>query len=121
MWRVVLLLVLGCGRIHFDQESNPIADATTDAISPDACTLGPCGAPRALTELNTPNDEQGPWLSEDRLEIWFTSGTSGTGYALFRARRATAGATFDPPQRIDLGLAGSQDDTFITDDGLVLY
>jgi hypothetical protein len=52
----------------------------------DAAPLGPWGASRPLTELNGPNtDEFGPWLSDDRLELYFSSNLSGISRRLYRA------------------------------------
>lgn len=57
---------------------------------PDPPTV--CLAPRALTELNTVTDhESDPWLSEDRLEILYTTGSPPR---IFRATRDDVEAPF---------------------------
>jgi hypothetical protein len=108
LWIAVVAQLGGC-RFHFDELS-------------DAAPLGPWGAPRPLTELNLPgSNEYGPWLSEDRLEIVFTSNRNGGNYQLFRALRASASDPFGAPALLPVPGAVTGDDAFITDDGLTLW
>jgi hypothetical protein len=110
----VIALAAGC-RLHFDDLS--------DASAGDGdAALGPWGAPRALTELNGPNtDEFGPWLSDDRLELYFSSNLSGISRRLYRARRSAVSDPFGAPTEILVGMTSNATDPFVTDDGLSLY
>jgi Tol biopolymer transport system component len=114
---VGLVALCGCGHIRFD----PIGDGGA-GIRTDGCTLGAWGAPRPLTELNTPTDEFGPWLSANHLEILFTSGVTGSP-EIHRATRATPEATFDPPVLWAPPPNGNSDsdDPWLTSDELRMY
>jgi hypothetical protein len=65
-------------------------------------------------------EEVGPWLSDDRLDIYLASDRL-SGSQLFHAHRASASVTFDPPVEIDLGLGGYGNDPFVSTDGLTLW
>jgi hypothetical protein len=107
------MVVAACGRIHFDD----LKDAPADA-----CTLGPFSTPVELAELDSPTDEFGPWLSDDRLDIYFASDRlDGANPQLFHAHRASAAMQFDPPVEVDLGLGGYANDPFISADGMTLW
>ncbi len=55
-----------------------------------------CRPPRALVEVNTPEEETGPWLSPDRLEMLFTSGDrKGRNTIIKHASRARPDDDFD--------------------------
>jgi Tol biopolymer transport system component len=55
---------------------------------------------RPLSELNTPSEEQLPWLSEDELTIVFASTRPAelADFNLLQATRTRREAPFDPPQ-----------------------
>jgi len=104
-------LVIAC---RFDFDPRP------DASVADACTFGPFGAPVELAELDSTTDELGPWMSDDRLEIWFSSKRSGSTQ-LYHSRRTMPTSTFEPPALVDLGIGGTGNDPFVTADRLTLW
>jgi hypothetical protein len=108
-----VIALAGC-RFHFDERSDG---------GPADVPLGPFSAPQPLTELNSTSDDYEPWLSEDRLEILFTSTRNGP-LRIFRAQRATPTGAFDPPAELPISGIGGSDaigDPFVTDDGLTLW
>jgi Tol biopolymer transport system component len=121
--RLLLFAVVGagagCGRIGFHETPDDAA-GSVDGRPIDGCTFGPFDTPRPLVEVNSPSIDWGPWLSPDKLELWFSSDRTGN-LTIFRAQRASTTAAFDPPIAVDLGLSGDSDDPFITADGLSLY
>jgi catechol 2,3-dioxygenase-like lactoylglutathione lyase family enzyme len=73
-WRVraaCLLFVTGCGRLGFD------LDPTISDSDAAACTLGPWGAPRLVTELSSSGRDAGAVLTADGLTIIFQSDRLG--------------------------------------------
>jgi hypothetical protein len=117
--RVYALLagLAACGRLDFDLH------AAGDAASPDACPLGALGAPRRVAELATITDDFGGWISEDGLELLYSSQLND--YAIYRARRQSTADPFGPPTQLDFGFGGGtadgEDDPMESDDGLTLY
>ena len=112
-WIALALALAGCGRLRFElHDDAPAPPPPADA----GCTFTAWSAPRELAELDTTGDEFGPWISEDRLEILYSSAS-----ALRRARRASDTAAFGPPVMIPVPVGGGVDDPFQSDDGLSLY
>lgn len=58
-----------------------------------------CGAPRPLSELQAIPHALTPWMTRDRLEIFFTAGTPPdySSFGIYRATRTSITAAFDPP------------------------
>jgi Tol biopolymer transport system component len=112
----VALALAGCGRVKFELHDDAGADAGVDAAVDASCTFTAWSTPRELSELNSTADEFGPWISEDRLEIVYSSAS-----VLYRARRASDTAMFGPGMMIPVPVGGGVDDPFQSDDGLSLY
>jgi hypothetical protein len=115
MAKVALALVANasCGRVHFD----PFAGA--DGATADSCTFAPFGQPRRLDEVNSATEDWGAWLSEDGLELLFTSDRSGA-FGMYRALRSSRTALFDPPTFYDVGVVPAGD-PYESIDGLRLW
>jgi hypothetical protein len=87
-----------------------------------ACsTDAPCRKPRPLTELNSPSEDRTPWLSQDELEIFFSSDRAGTP-DLYHATRARSGDAFSSPELVaELSGPGQDYDPFLSDDALTIW
>ncbi|MCC6872791.1 MAG: PD40 domain-containing protein [Sandaracinaceae bacterium] len=111
---VTLLLVAGCGRVGFqpDVDGGPRADAgSVDGGRVDPTPIG---------ELNTRSDDNDPSLTEDELEIVFSSDRGGRR-EIWTAVRAAIGAPWSTPVRAP-GLEGmAVTDPEISLDGLHLF
>jgi WD40-like Beta Propeller Repeat len=59
----------------------------------------PFGAPALVPALNSPANEQHPWLSPDGLTVWFTS-DRGTTYDIYVSVRATRQAAWSTPSLV---------------------
>jgi hypothetical protein len=115
---VFVLSLTGCGRLGFDVVAG--GDAGDGGVPADACAFGPWSTPVPVAELSSSSSEWGVWLSEDRLEIIFSSDRSGN-YELYRATRTSASLPFDPPIVIALSGALDRDDPFLSADGLTMW
>jgi hypothetical protein len=81
-------------------------------------TCGPWSAPRRLAELAVmPNDQYGPSLSSDRLEVLYS--IDYLGLYVYRARRTALDQPFGASALV--GFGSSQNDPFVTADGLAVY
>lgn len=80
-----------------------------------------CRPPRALAELRTSQDETGPWLSEDRLEILFTVGDRTGGTTMLK--HATRPSPLDVFEDVSgaSGIPVGARDGFIEADGRTLW
>ncbi|MDQ3367669.1 MAG: hypothetical protein M3680_19785 [Myxococcota bacterium] len=116
----LVLLVGGCGGSRATPDAQ-VADAQVAA----RCDPGkPFGAPTALAEINSAEDEHTPSLAPDELTIYFTSarpGGAGEG-DMYLARRSSTTAPFGTPVRIEgVNTAGHDSRPILTGDGLTLY
>jgi Tol biopolymer transport system component len=73
--------------------------------------------PQRLTSVNGGGDDRDPWISRDRLTLYFASNRNVVN-EIFRAGRTSAEMPFGPPDRlINLTVAGKQQDrASLTDD-----
>jgi hypothetical protein len=79
------------------------------------------GAPTALAELNSGQQEGNAIMSPDKLVIYFDSNRSGDG-ELYVATRGTATAAFSPPARItELTSTSADTDPWVSPDGRTMY
>ena len=78
---------------------------------------------RELSELDTPNDEHDPWLSQDGLRVYFVTIRTGRGQDLYVAERADASAPFDPPTAIaEINSTDGEDNPTLTmDERVILF
>jgi Tol biopolymer transport system component len=81
-----------------------------------------CNAARKLEILNTPADESGPWLSDDRRELLFASDRDGS-FDLYRATREDIELPFHPPVKLagDVNTSESEADPFVMPDGKTVW
>lgn len=76
--------------------------------------------PQPLTELNSNERDQLPWVSRDELTIVFSSERSGTS-RLYTASRSSRSASFSAPVLLPGVTGGSDNRTFLTPDRLGLF
>ncbi len=88
MRALIVVSLVGCGRIDFDRATNRDANGVTA----DACTLSAWTAPRRIVELATAVEDWGGQLSLDGLELYFDSDRSGIDlvYVATRPDRSTS-------------------------------
>jgi hypothetical protein len=84
------------------------------------------GAPRALNELNSDANDQGPSLSSDQLTIYFSSDRDVAGsqgkFDIWIATRASTGAPFGPAVIVpNVNSAADELDVSISFDGTELF
>jgi hypothetical protein len=80
------------------------------------------GAPHELTELGTSYGNDNPTLTEDLLEIYFTSDRGTTSTDVWTARRASRGDPFGTPERVDAASTPTFDTSAaVSLDGLTLW
>lgn len=121
---LLVLAAAGCGRIAFDPlGSGDALDGGSDGDVGMLCT-GPLGAPRLLAEVSSASEEEGAYLTDDGLELYFGSdrpGGSGS-FDLYVAVRTDRAAPFGTPMRLaQLSTSSYDNDPFVTADGLTLY
>jgi hypothetical protein len=80
----------------------------------------PFGNPQPLTELNSSDRDQLPWVSRDELTIVFSSERTGTS-RLYTARRSSSTAAFSAPVLLPGVAGGSDNRPFLSPDGLGLF
>lgn len=87
-------------------------------------TAMPFGAPVAMTNLNSPDDEGRAWLTPDELTLVLSSDRGGPTTNILMATR-TAGAAFGSPSTgylTAVNMVGTErNDPFLSPDGLRLY
>lgn len=120
-----LALSCGCGRFGFDAVAHdPDASNPIDATAPDGAVLGPFGPPAIIDELVDSDGADDASLTGDLLEIYFNSDRVGGvgGGDLWTSRRASVGASWQPPVNVvELNTTGSDATPGISSDGLTLY
>jgi len=116
MRRALLVAGLaGCGRIGFD-------DAIADAALP-ICTT-PFGALAPIPGVNTAEQELGPVVSADRLDvIFYGTRTGALGMTdLWQATRANPSVSFGPAVPLaNVNTADAEGGPSLTADGLTMY
>jgi len=96
MRRVLLVAVIGCGRLNFE----PLSDASSLTSEADACAVTPWSAPTRLAGFDTADTEYGAALSPDGQLLVFTlEVTSPPATELWAARRSGP-ASFEAPSPI---------------------
>lgn len=83
----------------------------------------PWAQPVFLSALASPLRDDNPTLSDDGLEIFFSSDRAGSGtYDVYRATRPSLGAPFSAPARVpELSSAGDDIGTRLSRDGRRMY
>ncbi len=114
-------MLAGCGRIDFD----PLADAGGDGKAPaDACAFGPWSQPELDLQLSTNNEEFGPALTADGLEVFFHSDRPGGmgSFDLFHATRGTQTQAWGAPTLVaNVNSTASDGGAALTLDGRTMY
>jgi len=107
-----LLMLAGCGRIAF-------GDLAPDAASP----FGPFGAPQPVSELSSPDLDDDPTLSDDLLEMLWTSTRSGSsGCDIWTSVRSDPAAQWpDPTNVAELNTTSCDSGASLAHDGKTLY
>jgi hypothetical protein len=95
-------------------------DATTLHLAIRATVDDPWGLPLLISELDDPDREENQaWLGAD--EIYFTSNLIGMPQALWAAPRIGISGFGPARPIIELDVAGSESDPWVTADGRVIY
>jgi Tol biopolymer transport system component len=82
----------------------------------------PFGAFHLLTMINSSLNEQGPSISSDGLELYFSARPDGGDYNIYSSRRTSVTADFPAPALVAIVNSSADDGgPFITADGLELY
>jgi hypothetical protein len=98
-WLVVGLVASGCGSVASMQvDALPSPDSETSRCNPTA----PFGAPVPLTNLNSPGNDAGAWLTADELTLYFASDRSGGvgSFDIYVATRTSIDAVFSSPNLV---------------------
>jgi hypothetical protein len=88
-----------------------------------ASRIAPWSAPVRLATLASPQHDDNPTLTDDGLEIFFSSDrVAATKYDVYHSTRASLAAPFDPPQLVP-ELSSAEDDigTRLSRDGRRIY
>jgi hypothetical protein len=114
----LVLLVVGCGRVGFD--------AGVDAGADDggACaTFGLWGTP-AMLAVSSPEEDYGPALTADGLELIFHSDRPGGpgGYDMYRATRPDRDSEFGAAELLEnVNSPAHEENATLSADGLTMY
>jgi Tol biopolymer transport system component len=115
--RTALVLLVGCGRLHFD----PVA---SDGSSDAPCVFGPFGTPQNAGALNSSAQDFGPAVSADQLTIIFGSGRGG-GSHLYGSQRAAITEPFPPAAAVtelnSTNISDQDRGPTLSPDGLTVY
>jgi hypothetical protein len=105
-----LIALAGCGRIGFGD------------LPPDA-PLGAFGAPQPVSELSSPNLDDDPALSDDLLEIFWTSSRAGSSSCdIWTSVRADPTAPWPAPTNVaELNSGLCDSGASLSHDGKTLY
>ncbi|HEY4056525.1 MAG TPA: hypothetical protein VGM39_07940 [Kofleriaceae bacterium] len=121
-----LVILVGCGSVPDNSQRDAASDAPDDVAIEDSADagLGPWGTPVPVTSLNTANADQDATLTEDQLEIVFSSTRpGGNGMSdLWTTTRATKTAAWNAPKVIpNVNSAMGDDRAWLSPDGLRMY
>jgi hypothetical protein len=114
--RVVAGLVVGlvgCGRVDFALGSEA-----------DAAPSGSFGAPQPIAILDSTLNDADPTLTDDQLEMYFSSNRlGGLGQTdIYRTQRTTVTASWGTPDHVlELSSTGYDDSPEVSGDGLTLW
>jgi len=95
--------VSGTASLLFNRGQTAVSTAPYDLYSVPLGADGlPTAAPTPIVELNTPQSDFGPELSDDGLELFFVSGRPGTlgGNDLWRTTRVTTVSAWAPAENL---------------------
>jgi hypothetical protein len=115
--------VLDGRQLYFYSYRPPSAGADLWVVPLATPTL-PASAPRIVAELATSEDERGPTLTRDALDIVYGSHAVASGQLpdLMSARWNAAATSWDPPSPIsELNTIESEDTPWLSEDGLRLF
>ncbi len=88
------------------------------AISNRTSRAMPWGPPTSVAAVNSASDDAGPFLTADRLGLYFSSQRRDGSDDLFVARRATLADPFGAPEAItELDTAANEADPWVSPDG----
>jgi len=116
---LVLVVVVGCGRVGFDPSVSD-AQSGSDAL-PSFGPFGAFGSPIELTNLSTPQGEVAPVISSDDRELYWASLRAGIDHTLWYATRATTGQPWSCATWVPLvSSTGALTEPMLSGDGLLL-
>jgi hypothetical protein len=126
-------LVAACGSVDNKTQDAKTADSkpvdaavdTVDAPPAPRCDpTKPFGAPTVLANVNSTSTDSQPFLSQDELQLWFSSNRAGGqgGDDIYMATRTSKDADFGQPQTVaGVNTAGNDTRPSLTADGLNIY
>ena len=84
--------------------------------------LGEWGSPEPLDELNTPEDDDAPFLAEDGILYFSSRGHNSIGgYDIFKSEWNATANTWGKPENMGFKINSFQDDTFFNTFGRIAY
>jgi hypothetical protein len=126
--RCAWLVVAGCGRVAFDPRSDALtSDAPTNVGTDGSAPLGPFGAfgtPVEQTGVNTFQREYGATISDDGLEIYWSSyrTPNAGGSDIWRSTRPDRSAMFTVATQMTSASSVEDDgEPALSHDGLTMY
>jgi len=115
--RLGLLVLVGCGRVAFDERA---VDGAMGDGAAATCERGPWKDVTRQLALVTPNNDWEPAISPDGLEVVYGLSLPPTSSRLMFSVRGSRTATFDPPVEI-VGLGNQPYAPSWSPDGTKLY
>jgi hypothetical protein len=119
--RAVLVLAVGCGRIHFAAHGDA-GDAAVDAPGP-CMVWGAFGVPTRVAELSSPFDDWDPAITPDGTLAFTSDWTNAEGFSVAQHDRTSTDQPFSNAQRLALQTSTSNWilEPSISADGNTLY
>jgi hypothetical protein len=126
-------LVAACGSVDNKSQDAKVADskptdAAVDAVdappAPRCDPTKPFGSPTVLANVNSTATDSQPFLTQDELQLWFSSSRSGGqgGDDIYMATRTSKDADFGQPTLVaGVNTAGNDTRPTLTADGLNIY
>ena len=127
---IVVGLVAACGSVDNKTPDAKVPDSAegidtmVDAPPGPRCDPSkPFGAPTVLANVNTASRESQPFVTQDELQLWFSSNRPGSqGDDIYMAARATKNDDFGQAALIaGVNSAGNETRPVLTADGLTIY
>jgi len=120
------MLVTACGTIHnASQAEDPVSDAApSPEVSDGAMPPRAFSTPVPIAELNSNATEAWPALTDDQLEIYFSSDRPGGegGYDIWMSKRVSVDDMWQAPSPIaTINTTAGETHLAVSSDGLQLY
>jgi hypothetical protein len=110
--------------LYFGQQPNANPNSVDVYFATRTAVGGPFAAAQLLVDANSNSEDNGAFLTADRLELFFFSTRAGGagGRDIWVRRRASATAGWDPPRVVtELNSAANDYMPSLTGDGLIIF